>query len=399
MRILVISTWCPYPPNNGSKIRANQLIKALSQQHDVTLVAYTQTVNDPTPIPDQNIPEHIVWHPVPQNPFRYTQLPQIIKFLSPIPLSVVPHSSMQQVIQQLASLSWDAVVAIEPPATQYALQLSDVPRIVDIDVSLSYQPYLLYSKNKSFLVRGRYWLSWQKAWRYERKLYRAFRLGTVALDAEAVFLQQTMGDTKCQFLRLDNGTDCRYNHPHLIPPRPNHLVFNGALTYFANYDAMRYFLAEIYPYIRQCIPTVTLTITGDTTGVALDKLELDQTIHFTGHVPDVRLPIAEAAVCVVPLRLGGGTRLKILEAMALGIPVVSTFKGAEGLEVRDGIHLLLAEDAPSFAAKVVDLLQHESARHFLARNARQWVEKRYDWQPIGQQFVAYVEELVAQGVS
>ena len=142
---------------------------------------------------------------------------------------------------------------------------------------------------------------------------------------------------------------------------------------------MRWFLAEVYPRIKAQSPDVSLTITGSTDGVDLAGLALDDTVRLTGFVDDVRLPVAEAAVCVAPIRQGGGTRLKILEAMALGTPVVATAKGAEGLDVVDGEHLLLADDPERFARRTVALAGDADLRQRLRGNARRLVEERYDW--------------------
>jgi glycosyltransferase involved in cell wall biosynthesis len=158
---------------------------------------------------------------------------------------------------------------------------------------------------------------------------------------------------------------------------------------------MQYFLAEIYPLIKQQIPDVILTITGSTKGVDLDGLRLDESVHLTGYVDDVRQPVARSAVCVVPIQQGGGTRLKILEAMALGTPVVATSKGAEGLDMIDGEHLLIADAPDAFAEAVVNVLRDTELRRRLATHARALVEARYDWGPIGQQFVELVEEVTA----
>jgi glycosyltransferase involved in cell wall biosynthesis len=118
---------------------------------------------------------------------------------------------------------------------------------------------------------------------------------------------------------------------------------------------------------------------------------LDESVHFTGYLEDIRSWVGSSAVCVVPIRQGSGTRLKILEAMALGVPVVSTYKGAEGLDATDGQHLLLADDPAEFAAKTAAILQDTALRERLVVQARQLVEQRYDWRAIGQQFVELVE--------
>jgi glycosyltransferase involved in cell wall biosynthesis len=195
---------------------------------------------------------------------------------------------------------------------------------------------------------------------------------------------------------VPNGVDCEHNRPGLVETRPFSLVYNGALTYSANYDAMSYFLAVIYPLIKQQVPEVSLTITGSLTGVELSGLALDKSVHLSGYVDDIRIPVAEAAVCVVPLRQGGGTRLKILEAMALGTPVVATSKGAEGLDVTPSHDILIADEPAGFAAQVVHLLRSGILREQQSANARHLVEQRYDWNQIGRRFVSLVEDVTSK---
>ena len=173
---------------------------------------------------------------------------------------------------------------------------------------------------------------------------------------------------------------------------PNTLVFNGSLTYHANYDAMRYFLAEVFPLIQQQEPGVSLTITGPTSGVDLSGLRLNDGVRLSGYLDDIRPLLASASACVVPIRSGGGTRLKILEAMALGTPVVSTSKGAEGLEVTPGKQILVADEPAEFAAQVICLLRAPALREQLRTRARRLVEQQYDWREIGQRFANLVEE-------
>jgi glycosyltransferase involved in cell wall biosynthesis len=158
---------------------------------------------------------------------------------------------------------------------------------------------------------------------------------------------------------------------------------------------MRYFLREIYPLIRDQHNEVSLTITGSTKGVDLTTLMLDESVSLSGYVDDIRPLVAGSAVCVVPLRIGGGTRLKLLESMALGTPVVSTSKGAEGLDVVNGEHLLIADTPADFATCTLRLLCDTRLRRRLAINARQLVEEKYDWKQIGQRFVDLVEDVAS----
>jgi glycosyltransferase involved in cell wall biosynthesis len=166
-------------------------------------------------------------------------------------------------------------------------------------------------------------------------------------------------------------------------PQPDTLIFSGSLSYSANYDALRWFLAAVFPCIQRAVPDVRLRVTGSTEGIDRAGLPGGGAVEYTGYVDDVRPLVASSWVSVVPLRHGSGTRLKILEAMALGTPVVSTAKGAEGLSVTPGEDIILRDDPDGFARGVVELLQSSEHRRRLADAGRLLVRARYDWQVVG----------------
>jgi glycosyltransferase involved in cell wall biosynthesis len=192
---------------------------------------------------------------------------------------------------------------------------------------------------------------------------------------------------------LPNGVDLARNQPGPVEPLPDTLVFNGALTYYANAEAMRTFAGEILPRIREQRPEVRLKITGRSDGVDLGWLPADGSVALTGYLDDVRPAVAGSWACVVPLRTGGGTRLKILEALALGTPVVATPKGAEGLEVTPEQDILIAGEPAAFAAQTVRLLGDPQLRLRLAENGRHLVEEKYGWEAIGRRFTRMVESI------
>jgi glycosyltransferase involved in cell wall biosynthesis len=154
-----------------------------------------------------------------------------------------------------------------------------------------------------------------------------------------------------------------------------------------------YFLRWIWPEIRKAAPEAVFKVTGKVDGVDISRLPLDAHAQLAGYQADIRAFIANSWACVVPLRTGGGTRLKILEAMAVGTPVISTEKGAEGLAVTPGEDILIADTAADFAAQTVRLLGDPELRRRLAQNGRRLVEARYNWERIGGQFVNLVEEI------
>jgi polysaccharide biosynthesis protein PslH len=383
MHILILSTWFPYPPDNGSKIRVHYIARALGGKHEVTLIAFR---------PDNQVaaelPDNIKVMAVPADPFRYVNLPQWIKYVSPIPLAFWPSREMQQAVADAARNShWDAVVAIQTPVAQYATRVHGAARVLDIDTSFSYQMHQRHGRQAGL----RTWLSWRKTHGYESRAFGRFHACTVVSSDEVDFVRSMTGKTPCRIEVVPNGVDCQFHQAGQYPTRPNTLIYNGALTYSANYDAMQFFLSEAYPRLRSQVSNVSLTITGSTAGVDRAGLQLDDSVHFSGYVDDIRPVVGSSEVCIVPIRQGSGTRLKILEAMALGVPVVSSSKGAEGLDVVNGQHLLIADDPVEFVAKTQAVLHDSALRERLISQARQLVEQRYDWRTIGQRFVTLVE--------
>jgi glycosyltransferase involved in cell wall biosynthesis len=164
------------------------------------------------------------------------------------------------------------------------------------------------------------------------------------------------------------------------------------MGYEPNDDAAQYFCRDILPVIRRTVPAVELWIVGRDPSSAVRALASD-TVHVTGRVDDVVPYYQRSAVAIVPLRAGGGTRLKILEAMALGRPVVTTSIGCEGLDVRDNDHVVTADTAESFAARTVQLLNSAELRQAIAARARELVVTQYDWDAIAGQLLRLYEEV------
>lgn len=394
MQILFLSTWYPYPPDNGSKLRVYHLLRSLAERHRVTLLSFafaTARPEEAGPLGEWGIEVRAV----PINPFEANRADALHTFLSPRPVVSRPVPAMSRLVTEtLRSGTFDAVIASTEMMADYALQASSgAITILEEHNSLARWMGERYREQTGALQQLRCWASWQKTRLYEARLFRQFDLVTMVSAQDQAVCRTDLPGYRGRVEVVPNGVDCAHNRPGLAQPRPGRLVFNGSLTYSANYNAMRWFLAEVYPHIKAQVPEVTLTITGSIQGVDLAGLALDESVTLTGFVADVRIPVAQAAVAVAPIREGGGTRLKILEAMALGTPVVATSKGAEGLEdVTDGEHLLLADDPVLFAEHTVALLRSPDLRARLAAAARRLVEQRYDWTPIGRRFVELVEE-------
>ncbi|MBK8047644.1 MAG: glycosyltransferase [Anaerolineales bacterium] len=337
---------------------------------------------------------------VPDDPFRAVQVPAWKRYWVPTPPSYWPSLPMRAQIEELASASrWDAVIAIQLHVAQYALGVKGARYVLDLDTSLSHQMLERYQSSRGAKQRTQAYISWKKAERYEAQISRQFNVCAVASPVEMTLARQLIDGSDCRVVLVANGVDCGYNQPALAPKVQGRLVYNGALTYSVNFDAMQYFLAEIYPLIKTKCAAASLMITGKNKGVDLNALALDDSVALTGYVEDIRMPVASASVCVAPIRQGSGTRLKLLEAMALGTPVVATRKAAEGLEVVDEEHLLLADTPQQFAVAVLRLFDDRALSAQLARNARMLVERCYNWDRISCEFGELVTTAAANARS
>ena len=176
---------------------------------------------------------------------------------------------------------------------------------------------------------------------------------------------------------------------------PHSLVFTGSMDWLPNEDAIRWFTGEVLPLIKREIPQASLTVVGRNPFPGLvESSRKDSSIVVTGRVPDVRPFMEKASVYVVPIRIGGGTRLKIYEAMAMGLPTVSTKIGAEGLPVRDGEEILLRDEPREFAEAVVRLLRDKSLAEKIGKQAAKTVREKFGWQKVADDFAEICERAI-----
>lgn len=233
---------------------------------------------------------------------------------------------------------------------------------------------------------------WRRMQRFEsRALARADVIVAVS-DGDAEVLSRIYPGAAHRHIQVvPTGVDADYFTPATTPSRRGHLVFTGSMDWLPNEDGVLYFVRDVLPRIRAAEPDARLTIVGRAPTPAVRRLSELPGIEVTGRVEDVRPYIADADVYVVPLRIGGGTRLKIFEAMAMGRAVVSTTIGAEGLPVTSGQDVVIADAPDAFAAAVVDLIRDCDARQRLETAARRLVSERYDWSVVAEDFERVLE--------
>ncbi len=399
MNILFVSRWFPFPPDNGSKLRIYNLLRGLAAEHAVTLLSFgtvpREAARAPAPAPATGaLPP---WAPrtvvVPWKPYDAGSARARLSFFSPVPRSIADTYSpdmRSRIEDALRGGGYDLVIATGIGAVAYGPLFRNVPAILDeVELAVLYERYARASTVKSRLRHG---LTWAKHRRYVSRLLRSFQACTVVSEQELRLLKSVAPDYSAVEV-IPNGIQLSDYHGFQAEPAAGSMIFAGSFSFLANYEAMVWFTQEVLPIIQRAVPHAHLTITGDPAGQALPR---NAGITIAGYVDDVRPLIASAWLSLAPLRSGGGTRLKILESMALRTPVVATSKGAEGLEVSDGRDVLIADTPSAFAEAVARLLRDPALRASLAGQAYQLAQRRYDWSVMMRQYDRLIRQVAAR---
>jgi glycosyltransferase involved in cell wall biosynthesis len=394
MRILFLSRWFPYPADNGSKIRVFNMLRQLSARHEIALLSFYDGAAPPDDAALREVGKYCADGCfLPYQEFRPTSARALYGLLDSRPRYLVDtHNAAMESAAVDGAEQCDLVVASQLSMGPYAQAVRGKPALLEELELGSFAE--MDDETATIRARIRSRATLLKLNAYVRRMLPRFTVCTVASEAERANLRRIAPNYRNVEV-IPNAVDVPYYDADFGTPCPNTLVFCGALTFRANYDAIHYYLTEIDPALTARVPERTLRVTGSITDVSLAALPPAAGVHYTGYVDDVRPVVAQSWASIVPLRKGGGTRLKILESMALGTPVVSTSKGAEGLDVVDGENILLADEPREFAAKLTRLLQSPELRQRLSAAGRNLVASRYDWCVTGRRLCALVDGLAA----
>jgi sugar transferase (PEP-CTERM/EpsH1 system associated) len=397
MRVAFFTPYLPYPPDAGGKIRSYYLLQALALRLEVDLF----TVYDGDG-PSRKDVEALQKHCREVVLFRLERTwrtrDRIWRTISPIPRSVsyfCTPASLAQAEKRLREGGYDAVIADELSMTPYAELTAEVPRLI--------MRQKVDSAHYREMARARIWgiekaldlIEATQLRRYERIKMPLFQAFLACSRQDAALIRRDAPGIPA--VVIANGADLSQFTP---PDRPRAaeptLLYVGSMHYYPNVDAVQFFFQEVYETIRREVPGVRVQIVGHNPPPPIQELARLPGVEVTGSVPDVRPYYGRATVFIVPLRLGGGTRLKVVEAMAMQLPVVSTTVGAEGLDTHPGENILIADDAASFAANVLRLLTDADLSARLASGG-QALARRYDWMEITRPWADLVERVCRQG--
>ncbi|HEX5469793.1 MAG TPA: glycosyltransferase family 4 protein [Gaiellaceae bacterium] len=379
MRILVVSTRFPYPPRWGFATRVYQLARLLARRDQVTLLCPAEGV-EPADVEllRAELEVEIVERAggTAARSKRATQLASLAGGRS-FHLREFEGPELQDALARLCSERRFDVVQLESSLLG-ELEIPAGPAVVLDEHNVEYEVFERMSEGeRSPLRRAFYRLESSRFRPFEQRLWRAVDGCAVTSPRDAREVEAHAPETAVAV--VPNGVDVDYFRPVARRVEPRSLVFNGVLDYRPNLDGAWFLVDEIMPRLRARFPDVSATIVGR--GAQADLARLRRAgAQVTGEVPDVRPHLASAAVVVVPLRIGGGTRLKVVEGLALGRPMVTTALGCEGIDVVDGEHLLVRDDPEQFAAGVESLFADPDLGQRLGATGRRLMESAYSWE-------------------
>jgi polysaccharide biosynthesis protein PslH len=398
MRILIISDYLPYPLIGGDRIRIYNLLRRIASRHEVSLVAFLETPEDAEGVSHFRQFCARVETASLRRRYPLSHLPGLLRYAlagKPLELMFLQSEELTNKIKGLVSTMDFDIVQIEQ--ARMGLYLEALPqnrcfKSILMFQNFTFQQYKQISHIERRLDRKlRALLNSLAMGQWEPRYAERFDRCTTVSEVDQRLLKRA--NPRLQVDVIPNGVDIKKYQPLPSENISPAMLFIGNMRYPPCVDAALYLYREIFPHIRSLLSAAELWIVGRDPRPEVLRLN-GSGIHVTGRVDDVIPYYRQSAVCVVPLRAGGGTRLKILEAMALGRPVVSTTIGCEGLEVIDGEHLLIADDPKEFAEKTVRLLTDRQLYERILLNGRRLVEARYDWDKIAGRLMEVYTEIL-----
>ncbi|MDX1952015.1 MAG: glycosyltransferase [Verrucomicrobiota bacterium] len=388
MKILVVYPYIPYPLNRGAYYRAFHLLKGLAREHTVDLLALAENFEG---IKQKDVFAEFC-REVEFIPFQHPEWERLFpkRLFNSLP-STVAHWTVpavrEAIRQRLGKHDYDAVHLCDIVLAQYFLkEFREIPLVIDrTRVDLQYQ--LMEQKRMRFSFKNRL-LNLEnlaKLWAFEKVVAQRSRLQVVCGPDDESFTRQYISG-KVPISVIPNGVDLEYFQPcHLEQLRDSEptLLFCGAMDYNPNIDALRWYFSEIHGDLKQAVPDLRILIVGKDPVQEVVSYGKLPSVTVTGGVPDVRPYYQRAWMQMVPLRIGGGTRLKIVESMAMGTPVISTTIGAQGLDLTHEHDILLADSAETFARECARSLQDEMLRRDLRQHGIETVQSRLSWEKLG----------------
>ena len=396
MKILFLSTENPYPPDGGHHLRTFNVLKILASRHQIYFVGFAQDKRE----------------------FKY--IPEIKKFCETVDIYKVSKTGYNKSFFLLACRNLfskypliarryfiqEARERIEQIFDQYSIDLvhmdmlalglykgilKEAPVILTNHNVESLRIYRWMQLEKNLFIKSFLFYQYLKLRAFEQRICPEFNRCIVVSEYDKNYLKNLCGMDN--FVMIPNGVDIRYFRPEYGEVKKDHLVWVGGMTGPYNSDAVDFFIQKIWSLIKYKVPEATIDFAGGgPTPTLRNKALQDKSVQVLGFVPDIRPIVQRASVFVAPIRIGSGTKIKVLNAMAQAKPVVATTTAAEGIDVTPEENILIADDPEEFAEKIVYLLNHEQMAREIGTRARELMEKKYSWDVISENIHKTYEE-------
>lgn len=377
MKILYVCHRFPFPPKRGGKIRPFNMIRHLSQEHEVTVCSLARS--DSEAEEGRGIAPHCARFEMAVVSDPVQTLRMVARLPTPVPSSMGYFYSPElarKVDSLLARERFDLIFVHCSSVAQYVEKVRGIAKILDFG-DMDSQKWLEYVNYKMFPLSMGYWLEGTKLVREEKRLARQFDLCTATTRAEWETLESYRTGVSSDW--FPNGVDAGFFKPDGEGYDPDTISFIGRMDYYPNQEAMFRFCADVWPRLRAQRPNMKLLIVGADPIPAVQKLGELPGVTVTGSVPDVRPYILRSAAMVAPLNIARGTQNKILEAMAMGVPVVSSRIAAGGVDAVSGEHFLVADTAEEYAEAIRSIIGDPAERARLAQAGRERMLSHHAW--------------------
>ena len=395
MKIVVVAARFPYPLDKGDRLTVYHTLRCLSQRHEMSLVCFLEPGQDEEWI-DKVAPFCHRIELVRLNRVR-AYLNTALGLLGSLPLQVryFTDPAMSETLARVVEEEQpDVLYAQLLRVSSYIEPYADRVRVAafNASVTLEMKRTMAYA-GKGPVARLMAWLEHRKLSAFEPEFARRF--DRVLYISEHDRAQAETEAPLDNVLILPHGVDYEYFTPDpTVPKTPDSVIMTGNMGYAPNVDAAQYLAAEVLPLVRDEIPNVTLSIVGADPPAAVRDLANDPAIEVTGRVPDLRVYMNRAAVAVAPIRIGAGLQNKVLEGMSMGLPVVTTTIGNEGIQAVDGEKLFVADSPDLFAKRITELLRDARLRERVGAAARNFILSDWTWETFLTRLEADMEALV-----